>query len=154
MTTTNVQWQCRRFAELDTATLHAILQLRQQVFVIEQMCPYPDIDGRDPDCLHVYAQDADGLLAYLRVVPAARTDSGCPALGRVCTAARARSGGFGRELVNRGLQALAQHYPGQACVIGAQAYLRRFYEGCGFAVFDQPYQEDGIPHFHMRRPAD
>lgn len=148
-----VRWQCRRFDELDAASLYRIAKLRQDVFVIEQMCPYPDLDGRDPDCLHLTAEDDDGLLAYLRIVPAALTDAGAPALGRVCTAARARSSGIGRQLVQRGLTELARAYPGQDCVIGAQAYLRRFYESFGFAVFAEPYLEDGIPHFHMRWSA-
>lgn len=150
---TTLHWQCRRFAELDSNTLHGLLKLRQDVFVVEQMCPYADLDGRDPDCLHLYGQDEQGVLAYLRIVPAALTESGCPALGRVCTAARARSGGIGQQLVQRGLSELARVYPGQDCLIGAQAYLRRFYESQGFVVEAEPYLEDGIPHFHMRWTA-
>lgn len=148
-----LRWHCRRFNELDGASVYALCRLRQAVFVVEQMCPYPDLDGRDPDCLHLYAEDQHGLLACLRIVPPALTDSGCPSLGRVCTAARARSGGYGRQLVQRGLGALAQAFPGQDCVIGAQAYLRQFYQSLGFVVFDQPYLEDGIPHFLMRWSA-
>lgn len=149
-----VRWHCRRFDELRADTLHALLQLRQQVFIVEQMCPYPDLDGRDPHCLHVWAEDDAGVLAYLRVVPPHQHELGAASLGRVCTSARARSAGLGRELVQRGLTALAAAHPGQDCVIGAQAYLRRFYESLGFVVFGAPYQEDGIPHFHMRRAAD
>ena len=148
-----VRWACLPFAALTVATLHALVKLRQDVFVVEQLCPYPDLDGRDPDCLHLYAEDDQGVLAYLRIVPPSRHESGCPSLGRVCTAARARRDGYGRELVQRGLVELTAAHPDQDCVIGAQGYLRRFYESCGFVVFDQPYVEDGIPHFHMRRPA-
>jgi ElaA protein len=149
-----VRWHCGSFAELSTPVLHALLKLRQDVFVIEQMCPYPDLDGRHPQCIHLYAEDSLGVLAYLRIVPAALTDSGAPALGRVCTALRARSSGIGRQLIARGLQELARAHPGQDCIIGAQAYLCRFYQTFGFVVFDEPYLEDGIPHFHMRRRAD
>lgn len=149
-----VRWSCLPWSSLTPAQLHALVKLRQDVFIVEQMCPYPDLDGRDPDCLHLFAEDAAGVLACLRIVPPHRHESGSASLGRVCTALRARSGGIGRELVQRGLQALAAAHPGQDCVIGAQAYLRRFYESCGFVVFDEPYLEDGIPHFMMRRPAD
>ncbi len=154
-----VRWQCAALAALTAPQLHAMWQLRQQVFVVEQMCPYPDIDGRDPDCLHLLAEDDAGLLATLRVVPPNKLpphlhERGDASIGRVCTALRARGSGIGRELVQRGLQELARAHPGIDCVIGAQAYLRRFYESFGFVVFDDPYLEDGIPHFHMRRRAD
>lgn len=149
-----MQWHCQPLTALAPATLYQLLRLRQQVFVVEQMCPYPDLDDRDPACLHLWADDAHGVLACLRIVPGTLTESGLPALGRVCTATRARGAGIGRELVLRGLQALSAHYPGVDCVIGAQAYLRRFYESVGFVVFGAPYREDGIPHFHMRWPAN
>ncbi len=152
--TSGIRWQCAPLSALTALQLHALWQLRQQVFVVEQMCPYPDIDGRDPDCLHLLAEDDAGMLASLRIVPPHRHEMGCASIGRVCTAQRARGSGIGRELVKRGLLELRRAHPGIDCVIGAQAYLRRFYESFGFVVFDEPYLEDGIPHFHMRRRAE
>jgi ElaA protein len=80
----------------------------------------------------------------------AEIGSGCPSIGRVCNAKSARGTGIGRELMQRALQLVNAHYPGQDCQIGAQSYLRKFYESLQFVVNGDEYLEDGIPHFPMR----
>jgi ElaA protein len=101
--------------------------------------------------LHLSAWDEGEPLAYLRVLPPGVHPSGCPSLGRVCTTMEARRKGLGRELMKRGLELVRAQWPGHDCQIGAQAYLRQFYESFGFVVNGEEYEEDGIMHFPMRR---
>jgi ElaA protein len=146
-------WHVRHFDELSPAELYLLMQLRQDVFVVEQKCAFPDLDGKDFPSLHLSAWRDGRAVAYLRVVPPEVHHSGCPSLGRICTALDLRGTGLGRELVKRGLDLIANKWPGQDCQIGAQSYLRRFYESFGFIVNGDEYDEDGIPHFPMRRRA-
>lgn len=147
------EWSWQRFTALDAASLYAVLELRQAVFVLEQQCLYPDIDGRDEDCFHLLGRDAAGrLVAYLRTVPPGGSYAE-PSLGRIVTAADARGGGIGRALVLEGIARTRAEYPGQAIRISAQCYLEQFYQSLGFATVGQPYDEDGIPHIEMLLPA-
>lgn len=135
-----------RFADLDAATLYALLRLRVDVFVVEQECPYPELDGRDtdPGTWHLW-QDGDvGPVGYLRVV---LDPDGTPRIGRVCTAAAARGRGLAAQLM---AQALATVGDGP-CVLDAQSYLVDFYRGFGFRATGPEYLDDGIPHVPMRR---
>lgn len=149
MAGTDLHWQLKRFDELSVAELYAVLKLRQDVFIVEQMCPFPDIDQLDQQAWHLWAEQDGQILAYLRLLPPSDHNNDV-ALGRVCTATSARVGGLGRQLVVRGLQALKTLYPQADCVIGAQTYLTTFYQRAGFEVFGEPYLEDGIPHRKMR----
>ncbi|MBX3155423.1 MAG: GNAT family N-acetyltransferase [Deltaproteobacteria bacterium] len=140
-------WHRCAFAELTAAELYAIVVLREQVFIVEQTCPYLDADGLDPASEHLWAAREDGALAaYLRIVPAgAKFDE--VALGRIITAPWARGTGLGKDLVRRGLAAVG-NVPVR---IGAQAHLERFYGEFGFARASDNYDEDGIPHLEMLR---
>jgi ElaA protein len=149
----DILWQWLSFEQLTPRALHDIMRLRQEIFVVEQACAYLDIDGSDPMCLHLLAHRGDALVAYLRLVPPQAHASGCPSLGRICTAASVRTSGLGRELVTRGLSVVGERYPQMPCQIGAQSRLRRFYESFGFVVNGDEYDEDGILHWPMRRPA-
>jgi ElaA protein len=138
------------FADLDTTMLYALLKLRTDVFVVEQECPYPELDGRDaePGTLHVWlgAATGDGPQGYLRVL----TDpDGSARIGRVCVAKSARGGGVAGRLMSAALD-LAGH---RRCVLDAQSYLVAFYSGFGFTPTGPEYVEDGIPHVPMARPA-
>lgn len=146
-------WQLRSFAELGAREMYEIARLRQAVFIVEQNCPYADLDALDSRCLHLTAWHEDTAVAYLRVVPPALHASGCPSIGRVCSAKSARHFGLGRELMQRGIAIVEERYPGMDCQIGAQSYLRGFYESFGFVVNGEQYDEDGILHFPMRREA-
>jgi ElaA protein len=145
-----IDWRLHRLDDLAARELYLLMQLRQDVFVVEQKCPYPDLDGADASSLHLSAWRANEPLAYLRIIPPEVHKSGCPSLGRICTASSVRRTGIGRELVQRGLDLICLRWPGHDCQIGAQAYLRNFYETFGFAVNGEQYIEDGIPHFPMR----
>jgi len=134
------------FAELPPATLYALLQLRVQVFVVEQRCPYQDLDGRDtdPGTRHVWLADGEEPLAYLRIL--AEPD-GTARIGRVCVAPSARGGGLARRLMLDTLELIGPH----PVVLDAQAYLEGFYLGLGFTPTGGQFLEDGIPHVPMRR---
>ena len=151
-----IEWQWSSFAGLAVAELYEMLALRQQVFVLEQTCLYPDIDGLDPDAHHLLGwRTVDGkreLAATLRcLAPGAKYDE--MSLGRVVTSPSARGTGLGRELVAQGIACAERLHPGHAIRIGAQAHLETFYAGFGFRTVSAPYDEDGILHIDMLRPA-
>jgi ElaA protein len=151
-----LHWHCQPFDRLDRRHLYGLLQLRCAVFIVEQACPYLDPDGKDclADTHHLYACDGDGqVLACLRLL-APGVSYAQPSIGRVANAASTRGSGLGRALMRRGIAEASRLWPGQPLRIGAQAYLRRFYESLGFVVDSAEYLEDGIPHFEMQRPAD
>jgi ElaA protein len=134
-----------RFAELDAATLYALLRLRIDVFVVEQKAPYSDLDGRDlePDTIHLWL-DHDGVPAsYLRIL----VDHNAARIGRVCTAPDHRGEGLATRTVAAALELIGD----RPCVLDAQAYLVDFYTGFGFEVGGAEFVEDGIPHVPMRR---
>ena len=141
-------WSDLTAAELTATQLHDILRLRVDVFVVEQQCPYPDVDGLDllTTTRHLLATTADGLAAYSRFLP----DDDAVRLGRVVVAPAHRATGLGRELVSRSLAVCARHWPGLPVRIAAQAHLRDFYGGFGFMVSSEPYDEDGILHVDMQ----
>jgi ElaA protein len=151
-----IEWQWNSFADLTVAQLYEMLALRQQVFVLEQTCLYPDIDGLDPGAHHLLGwRSVDGrreLAASLRcLAPGAKYEE--MSLGRVVTSPAARGSGLGRELVAQGIACAERLHPGHAIRIGAQAYLERFYAGFGFVTVSEPYDEDGIMHVDMLRPS-
>jgi ElaA protein len=151
-----IEWQWSSFADLTAAQLYDMLALRQQVFVLEQTCLYPDIDGLDTGAWHLLGwRTVDGkreLAATLRcLAPGARYDE--MSLGRVVTSRSTRGSGLGRELVARGIEHAVRLHPGHAIRIGAQAHLEKFYASFGFATVSEPYDEDGILHIDMIRPA-
>ncbi|KAB7767258.1 GNAT family N-acetyltransferase [Xanthomonas maliensis] len=154
-TPTDLHWQCLTFAELSTAQLYALLQLRSAVFVVEQRCAYTELDGKDPlpGVAHLLGSTADGsLIAYLRVLPPGLVAPE-PAIGRVVIANRQRGGGLGHRLMCEGLRQVQARWPDTAIQLDAQAHLQTFYAAHGFASSSAPHLEDGIPHITMRRAA-
>lgn len=149
-------WQWDPFDQLDVAVLYAILALRQQVFILEQACIYPDLDGYDQAAYHLTGwRDVGGqrvLAAYLRcLAPGAKYAE--MSLGRVVTNPLTRGGGIGKELLGVGIAHALRQHPGHAIRIGAQHYLERFYQGFGFETVSAPYDEDGIAHIDMLRAS-
>ncbi|UZN03275.1 GNAT family N-acetyltransferase [Cellulomonas sp. S1-8] len=140
-------------AQLDPRTLYGILRLRVDVFVVEQAAAYPDLDGRDVEegAEQHWAADGSDVLATLRVL---RDTDGALRVGRVATAARARSHGVASELVRRALARCAEIDPRAPVVLDAQAHLADWYGRFGFVVDGAPFAEDGIPHVPMRRAPD
>ncbi len=150
--TTTPTWLDLAPADLSTRQLHDLLRLRNEVFIVEQDCPYPDIDGHDlaATTRHLLALDGDNLLACSRFLagPAAVR------IGRIVVAPGGRGTGLGRELVARSLDLCLAHWPGRPVLISAQAHLRRFYEELGFVATGSEYDEDGIPHLDMQLRVD
>ncbi|MDR6565681.1 GNAT family N-acetyltransferase [Chitinophaga ginsengisegetis] len=145
-------WNIKSFEELTTAELYAILHLRSEVFVVEQNCAYQDLDYSDQKGLHLMGTDEEGrLLAYTRIFPPGIKFKEA-SIGRVITSPLARGKGAGRELMERSIAALQEHYGVIPIRIGAQQYLQRFYTSLGFEQTSDTYMEDGIPHIEMLRP--
>jgi ElaA protein len=140
------QVQVARFLDLDGATLYALLRLRVDVFVVEQQCAYPELDGRDtdPDTLHVWVEDAGTVLGYLRLL----ADPEGARIGRVCVALEGRGRGIAEDLMHAALARCTG-----PVVLDAQAHLSGWYERLGFVVTGPRFVEDGIPHVPMRLPT-
>ena len=135
-------------SDLDARTLYRILQLRVDVFVVEQQCPYRELDGRDlePGTRWVWATDGDAVLATLRIL---REDDGTARIGRVATARTARTSGIATLLMRHALDAVS----GIAVVLDAQTPLAGWYQRFGFVPDGAEFVEDGISHLPMRRPG-
>lgn len=134
------------FTELDVRTFHDLLKLRIDVFVVEQSCPYPELDGRDvePGTRHVWLAEDGTPTAYLRIL----TDpGGVIRIGRVVVAPAARGSGHAGRLMTAALHEAG----GRPCVLEAQSHLIGFYARYGFTVSGDEYLDDGIPHTPMRR---
>lgn len=151
----SLRWELKSFEQLDTKELFDLLHLRQQVFVLEQHCLYPDIDTTDLSALHLLGYTSaltsiQTLGAYLRVIPPTG-ESSHYAIGRVVTAPSHRGGGMGKVLMQAGIDAAARMFPESTCKISAQAHLEGFYHSLGFEKISAPYDEDGIMHIDMVR---
>lgn len=147
-----MHWTCAPFAALSVQQLHDALQLRSRVFVVEQNCVFLDIDGLDPETLHLLGHASNGTLqAYARLIPPG-VKSPDALIGRVVTSPTARGGGSGRALMTEAIAQCERLWPGRAITLHAQAHLQRFYGSFGFLPVGQPYVEDGIPHIEMRKP--
>ena len=143
-----IAWQCVPFGELSPQEVHDLFQLRGAVFVVEQKCPFQDVDGADPACWHLLGRRAGELVAYCRLVPPG-VKYAEPSIGRVVTSEAARRTGSGRELMREAVARADRLWPGKPIRIGAQHYLERFYGDYGFVKASEPYDEDGIMHIEM-----
>lgn len=148
-----VIWKQSDLASLSASDLYALLRARVAVFVVEQDCPYQDLDGLDDRAIHLWAEAPDGaILAYARVLPPG-TSFAEASIGRVLTARAGRAKGLGRDLMERALAVCTSRFPDSGIRISAQEYLVRFYLSLGFETVRGPYLEDGIPHLEMLRAA-
>ena len=153
MNPTSLTWRCLPFDALHARTLYALLQLRTEVFVMEQNCIFQDMDGADARCFHLLGETADqALVAYARLVPAGLNFTEA-SIGRVVTRPAARGGGLGHVLVREAVRALHGLWGVQPIRIGAQARLEAFYRQHGFEPDGPIYIEDGIDHIEMVRAA-
>ena len=143
-----MEWTIKKFTELTTTELYTLLRLRSEVFVVEQDCVYPDLDGKDFPALHVMAWEGDTLMAYTRILPPGISYDEA-SIGRVVTAPIARNTGLGRVLMEKTIAYTRKAYPGSAIRISAQEHLKGFYSSLGFTVMSETYLEDGIPHIEM-----
>lgn len=143
--------------ELDNLTpraLYAMLKLRVDVFVVEQSCPYSEIDGKDYDAFHLRILDGEELAASLRLLPPEQ-DGKPVKIGRVVVAADYRGYKLGQRLMKEAVAFAQTRFPGIAIELGGQSHLQKFYGSFGFVVVSDEYLEDGIPHVDMRlEPKD
>lgn len=143
-----LQFSFKAFTELNPFELYAYLQLRSEVFVVEQNCVYQDLDNLDQNSLHVFIHDKDTLVACARIVPA-NEKYPVISIGRVIVAATYRKQQLGHALMQYCISEIEKHYGPQKIVLSAQAHLQNFYKKHNFAPQGEIYLEDGIPHIHM-----
>ncbi|MEM7405154.1 MAG: GNAT family N-acetyltransferase [Pseudomonadota bacterium] len=149
----NLQFKVEKLAQLSALEVHETYALRQQVFILEQTCLYPDIDQLDLVCWHLLGFGSDGdLAAYLRIIPPSGKYAE-PALGRIATSGQHRGAGHGKAVVARGIEETRTRFPGAGIRISAQTYLTKFYREFGFETVGSPYLEDDIEHIEMLLPA-
>lgn len=138
------------FKELNIDELYDLLQLRSEIFVVEQDCVYQDIDGKDRKALHIIGFKNDKIVAYTRCF-----DKGFyfeeAAIGRVLVAKNQRKYGLGHEIMKASLKAIKERFETDTIKLSAQQYLIKFYEAHGFKTIGEGYLEDGIPHIAMIR---
>jgi len=144
-----VNFNCKSFQELSLQELYDIMVLRQEVFVVEQDCPYLDADGNDQVCHHLMGYEKGELVAYTRLVPQGISYKKYPAIGRVITAKKIRGRGIGIELMQKSIQLCEELFGKKNIKISAQCYLLKFYNSLGFKEIGERYLEDGIPHMGM-----
>lgn len=147
-----IHYHCKSFDELTRAELYALLALRQEVFIVEQHCPYLDADGKDQRSWHLLGMNPDGRLAtYARLLPVGVSYAGYASIGRVITAPFARHQGLGRPLMEAAIRWVEAQWPAERIKISAQAHLQGYYASVGFRAQGDIYLEDGIPHIAMVR---
>lgn len=147
-----VSWQCKSFANLSGAEVYAILRLRNEVFVVEQTCIFQDADNMDQHCYHLMGWVGNDLAAYTRLVPKGVAYNYI-SIGRVVTSPKYRGRAFGKALMLKSIAKCNELFGVETIKIGAQLYLKKFYESLGFVQAGEVYDEDGIDHIHMLRGA-
>lgn len=145
-----MEWMVKTFNELSTKELYEILQLRAEVFVVEQDCPYQDLDGKDVSSYHVLGYDNTILAAYTRVVEPGISYSEI-AIGRVVVSPKKRRTGLGVMVMQKSISFIESSLEIQPIRLSAQSHLQNFYADLGFQSTGKEYLEDGIPHVEMLR---
>lgn len=140
----------KSFSDLGLQELYELLQLRSEVFVIEQDCIYQDIDGKDQDALHVLGYEENRLVAYTRCFPPGKYFKEA-SIGRVLVRETARRKSLGHEILKASIKAIEDRFESSEIKLSAQTYLINFYEMHGFHQTGEGYLEDGIPHIAMSR---
>ncbi|WP_017814979.1 GNAT family N-acetyltransferase [Paenibacillus shenyangensis] len=141
-------WHIKHFNELNTKELYQILKERTDIFVVEQNCPYPEVDGRDVDCYHLFKLENEQIAAYARLLPPGIAYAQA-SIGRVIVPSIHRGKGYAGELFTRAVDFIQQELHEMEIKIQAQEYLCRFYGAYGFKPISDSYLEDGIPHVDM-----
>jgi ElaA protein len=145
-----IQWKIKPFETLSTNELYDILRLRSEIFVVEQNCVYLDLDGKDKLALHLFGEFEGKIVAYTRLFKAGITFDNA-SIGRVVVAANYRDRKWGHDLMRESIAGIQSHFGESKITIGAQLYLKKFYESHGFVQTSEMYLEDDIPHIEMKR---
>ena len=147
---TSIDWKIKTFSELTTVELYEIIKARVNVFVVEQDCPYPDLDDYDQKAIHLWAEKEGEVLAYCRIF-----DKGIKypetSIGRVVTTENGRGTGLGKQLISYAIDIIENRLRTSEVRISAQDYLLKFYSDFGFQDTGKKYLEDNIPHTEMFR---
>ena len=147
-----LDWQFKTFEALSNEELYQLLRLRNEVFVVEQKCLFQDMDNKDQLCHHLSGYLNGQILAHSRIVPAGISYE-YPSIGRIVVASEGRGMGLGVELLNVSIEKLELLYGKSVIRIGAQLYLKKFYESFHFRQSGDIYLDDGIEHIEMTRPV-
>ncbi len=145
-----IRWTLQPFSAVSTTELYYILQLRSEVFVVEQNCAFQDLDNKDQSSFHFCGWKQEQLVAYTRLLPPGLAYENC-SIGRVVTSPIVRRQGVGRLLMQASILKCQELFHSDSIEIGAQLYLENFYESFQFKREGAIYLEDGIEHIHMRR---
>lgn len=145
------QWTCKKFQELSVDELYSILRLRSDIFVVEQNCVFLDLDNKDQKCFHMMGWDGNNLVASTRLVPKGVSYPDYHSIGRVVNSRDYRRLGLGKELMAVSIEKCIELFGDSPIKIGAQLYLKKFYESLGFVQTGEIYDEDGIDHIEMIR---
>lgn len=151
MNAESIRWTCKHFDALTPRELYAIMQLRIDVFIMEQNAVFQDADNKDQPCHHLMGFIGDELVVYARLVPKGVAYPNHISIGRIISAQKARGLGLGRLVVKQSIEECDRIFGPQTIKIGAQARLERFYEDFGFTTTSDVYIEDGIDHIEMTR---
>ena len=143
-------WKVKKFDELTVPELYQIIKARVDIFVVEQDCPYPDLDDYDQKALHLWVEEDGVVLAYCRIFPKGIKYNET-SLGRVLTTEQGRGKGLGKNLISYAVQIIENRLKTSEIRISAQDYLLHFYESFGFVDTGKKYLEDNIPHTEMLR---
>ncbi len=143
-----INWQCKHFNQLSADELYSILQLRSEIFVVEQQCIFQDMDGLDKVSYHVMGYHENILIAHTRLLPSSATYKE-QSIGRVVVKKIARASGIGRQLMAFSAENSYALFGRNPIKIGAQLYLKKFYQSLGYEPCSDVYDEDGIEHIHM-----
>ncbi|UUV17495.1 GNAT family N-acetyltransferase [Fusobacteria bacterium ZRK30] len=138
----------KKFDELTGREVYEILRVRSEVFVVEQNCVYNDEDGKDIESIHIMIEEDDKIIAYLRIIKPGISYNDA-SIGRVLVTSEARNRGLARKIVCAGIDYIINNWNEDKITIGAQNYLKNFYESLGFKAVSEVYSEDGIPHLDM-----
>ena len=145
-----IQWEIKAFDALSVHELYDLLQLRSEIFVVEQNCVYLDLDGKDKVALHLLGKYDGKIVAHSRLFAAGISFDNA-SIGRVTVSAQYRDRKWGHELMQHSIAGIAKHFNESKITIGAQLYLKKFYESHGFIQTSEMYLEDDIPHIEMIR---
>lgn len=145
-----IQWKIKPFENLSANELYDILRLRSAIFVVEQNCVYLDLDGKDKVALHLFGEYEGKIVAYSRLFKAGISFDNA-SIGRVVVDANYRDKKFGHDLMREAIGGIKTHFGESKITIGAQLYLKKFYESHGFVQTSEMYLEDDIPHIEMKK---
>ena len=145
-----IEWKIKAFDALSVHELYDILKLRSEIFVVEQNCVYLDLDGKDKIALHLFAEYDGNIVAHARLFKAGISFDNA-SIGRVVVDSNYRDRKWGHDLMREAIAGIKQHFNESKITIGAQLYLKKFYESHGFVQTSEMYLEDNIPHIEMTK---